>query len=268
MADKAILYDAARCTACRGCQAACKQWNMNDEGEGEKTTNRGSYENPADLSPRTWLKMEFREIERNGKVRFLFNRRACLHCTDAACVKVCPTKALSRHELGFITYDRSMCSGCQYCIDACPFQVPRFTRNALTGVAVMDKCTLCTSNGLDRLAAGYEPACVKACPPRALAYGDREQLAAEGRKRVQALQAKGYNNAYLYGDKELSGLHVLYVLDESPDFYGMPLNPVVPPASIAWKDVIQPLGWGVGGLTLVGLGLNYVVARANAKKEE
>ena len=31
MAEKAILYDATRCTACRGCQAACKQWNGNDE---------------------------------------------------------------------------------------------------------------------------------------------------------------------------------------------------------------------------------------------
>jgi len=51
MAEKAILYDATRCTACRGCQAACKQWNENDEGEGEKTVNRGSYENPPDLSP-------------------------------------------------------------------------------------------------------------------------------------------------------------------------------------------------------------------------
>ena len=47
MADKAILYDATRCTACRGCQAACKQWNENDEAipppeNGVKTVNRGS----------------------------------------------------------------------------------------------------------------------------------------------------------------------------------------------------------------------------------
>jgi formate dehydrogenase iron-sulfur subunit len=71
MAEKAILYDATRCTACRGCQAACKQWNENDEGGGEKTTNFGSYENPKDLSPQTWLKIEFREIESGGKVKWL-----------------------------------------------------------------------------------------------------------------------------------------------------------------------------------------------------
>jgi len=76
MAEKAILYDPTRCTACRGCQAACKQWNENDEiipdvENGVQSFNRGSYENPPDLSPQTWLKMEFREVERDGKCTVL-----------------------------------------------------------------------------------------------------------------------------------------------------------------------------------------------------
>ena len=78
-------------------------------------------------------------------------------------------------------------------------------------------------------------------------YGDRDDMVAEGKKRVQALQAKGWPNANLYGEKELSGLHVLYVLDDSPAVYGLPVSPQVPAATIAWKDVIQPLGWVVGG---------------------
>jgi len=92
-------------------------------------------------------------------------------------------------------------------------------------------------------------------------YGDRDELVADGKQRVQALIGKGYSNAYLYGEKELDGLHVLYVLDDSPTVYGLPLNPQVSAATIAWQDVIQPLGWAVGGLTLVGLGINYLVAR-------
>jgi formate dehydrogenase iron-sulfur subunit len=84
MAKKAILYDATRCTACRGCQSACKQWNENDQGTVEKTVNTGSYENPPDLSPTTWLKIEFRETDNSGKLKWLFNRRSCMHCTDAA----------------------------------------------------------------------------------------------------------------------------------------------------------------------------------------
>ncbi len=267
MADKAILYDPTRCTACRGCQAACKQWNENDEGAGEQTINRGSYENPPDLSPKTWLKMEFREIQNSGKLSWLFTRRACLHCTDAGCVRVCPTHALFHHESGFVSYDKSLCTGCQYCIDACPFKVPRYTRKGITGIALMDKCTFCTTPGLDRIAAGLTPACVKSCPPKALDYGDRDKIVADGKQRVETLKAKGFPNAYLYGDKELNGLHLVYVLTDAPAVYGLPTNPRVPPATIAWKEVIQPLGWLVGGATIVGLGLNYIVARANAKKE-
>ena len=256
--DKAILYDATKCTACRACQIACKGWN---ELPAEVTTNRGTYENPPDLSSDTWLKIKFKEVPKNVGIDWLFTRRACMHCTDAGCVKVCPTKALYHHELGFVTYNKDICSGCGYCIEACPFDVPRSTRNLLTGIAKVDKCTFCTTPGLDRIAEGWEPACVKTCPTDALIYGDRDELVADGKKRVQALMSKGYSNAYLYGEKELGGLHILYVLDDSPEVYGLPLNPQVSAATIAWQDVIQPLGWAVGGLTLVGLGINYLVAR-------
>lgn len=274
MAEKAILYDATKCMGCRACQVACKQWN---ERKAEETTNRGTYENPPDLSPQTWVKIRFIEVERKGKVDWLFVRQACMHCTEAACVKVCPTHALYRHELGFVAYDKDLCSGCGYCEDFCPFHVPRSTRDLATGIAKMDKCTLCTTPGLDRLAAGEEPACVKACPTGALVFGDRDELVAEGRKRVQALKDKGYSNAYLYGDKELGGLHVMYVLDDSPEVYGLPVAPKVPALATAWKDIVHPVGWGLMGLSAIGLGLNYLIARRAklvrerkmaAKKEE
>ncbi len=272
MAEKAILYDPTRCTACRGCQAACKQWNENDEfipvATKVQATNWGSYENPPDLSPTTWLKMKFREIEPGGKVRWLFTRRSCMHCTDAGCVKVCPSKALYHHELGFVAYNKDLCTGCGYCIEACPFDVPRSDRNLLTGIAKMDKCTLCTTPGRDRIAEGLEPACVKTCPTNALEYGDRDKLVAEGRKRVDSLRAAGWANANLYGENELGGLHVMYVLDDHPSVYELPVNPQISAATVAWQDAIQPLGWAVGGLTVLGLGLNYMVARANINREK
>ncbi len=220
MADKAIMYDATLCTACRGCQAACKQWN---ELEGEETVNEGSYENPPDLSPQTWLKVKFKELERGGKLNWLFARQACMHCTDASCAIVCPTGAILHTEEGFVHIDQEWCIGCGYCVQACPFSVPH--KDEDTGTA--KKCSSCTGVGLNRIAEGLETACVKSCPTDALILGDRYDLLAKGRNKVAALNAQGYSNAYLYGENELGGLHVLYVLDDSPGIYGLPESPQV-----------------------------------------
>jgi formate dehydrogenase iron-sulfur subunit len=263
MADKAILFDATLCTACRGIPTT---------ENGVDSSNWGSYENPRDLSPRTWLKIGFKEVERRGGIAWLFARRSCMHCTDAGCIEVCPNGSVYHHEMGFVAYNRDTCTGCGYCADACPFDVPRFTQNTLTGSAKMDKCTMCTSPGLDRLREGQEPACVKTCPPGALAWGNRAELVADGGQRVAALKANGNGQARLYGATELGGLHVMYLLDDTPAAYGLPEDPRVPGISGFWKGVLQPLGSVVGIVALVGLGLNYYVARraqlANAKDKE
>jgi len=213
---EAILYDATKCIACRACQVACKQWN---ELEAEETTNRGSYENPPDLSASTWNKIRFIETEREGELNWLFARRACMHCTEASCAQVCPTGAISHDKGGFVIIDQGWCIGCGYCVLACPFHVPH--KDESSGTA--RKCTSC----IDRRSNGLEPACVKTCPTGALKYGDREQLIAEAASRVQALKADGHSNAYLYGEEELGGLGVLYVLDDSPEVYGLPESPKV-----------------------------------------
>ena len=65
--------------------------------------------------------------------------------------------------------------------------------------------------------------------------GDRDDLVAQGQEKVGHLKANGYPNAYLYGENELGGLHVLYALDDSPSVYGLPDDPQVATKSVVGK---------------------------------
>jgi len=217
---KAMLYDSTRCVGCRACQTACKQWNSLPA---ESIGYDGIYDNPRSLSAQTWTLIKARDIGTKGEKDLLLCKYQCMHCTEAACVKVCPTHTLTHHPLGFVAYDEGKCSGCGYCTQFCPFQVPHLAGNTLTGIQKMQKCTFCQ----DRVPQGRQTACAEACPAGAILFGNREELIAEGKKRVGSPKS-AYPNALLYGENELGGLHVMYVLKESPTVYQFPEYPQVP----------------------------------------
>ncbi|MEW5719486.1 MAG: 4Fe-4S dicluster domain-containing protein, partial [Chloroflexota bacterium] len=91
MSKYGMLIDETRCTGCRGCQVACKQWN---DLPGEQTRNRGTYTNPPALSAKTWNLIQYTEVETGGKAGFYFLKHACMHCEHPACASVCPVGAL------------------------------------------------------------------------------------------------------------------------------------------------------------------------------
>ena len=255
MAGKAILYDSTKCTACRGCQSACKQWN---ELGAETTTNRGTYENPPELSADTWIKIGFKEIssQKVEGVEWLFTRNACMHCTEAACVKICPSGALSHNSMGFVDLEEDKCTGCGYCVEACPFKVPHSRGSNLTGIRKAQKCLFCG----DRVLNDYEPSCVKTCPTGALQFGNRDTLVSAGFQRAQAVRSM-YPDANLYGASELGGLHVMYVLPYSPETHNLPVDPQIP-AAAAVHDVIQWVGVGATVAIAAGIGLSLMATRA------
>jgi len=71
MADKTFFIDTTKCTACRGCQIACKQWNKLPATE---THNWGSYQNPADLSFDTFKLVRYSEVVSGGKLNWFSSR--------------------------------------------------------------------------------------------------------------------------------------------------------------------------------------------------
>ena len=86
---------------------------------------------------------------------------SCRHCTDPICVKSCIAGALTQ-ENGVIRVNREKCVGCLTCVLVCPYGALAPGQDG-----VMQKCELCLQN------ACVEPACVQACPNRAIVYEER-----------------------------------------------------------------------------------------------
>ena len=268
MADRLAMYiDSSKCTACRGCQVACKQWNdLRGYVPGERETrNTGSYENPPRLDPQTWTRIRFHEYEDGDRFQWLFLKEGCMHCSHAACVDVCPTHALKYGPNGIITYERELCNGCGYCSQFCPFQIPQLELlNRLTGEAKSSKCVFCQ----DRTTNGLEPACVKACPAGALDWGDRDAMVAQAQGRVERLKSEqGLTQANVYGETQLGGLGRIYVLTAPPAAYGLPENPKYPAMATVQK-VLQPVGQLAFAATIVATITAWVIARRNVRMEE
>lgn len=248
MSEKVMLVDISKCTACRGCQVACKQWN---ELPPVATHNAGSYQNPPDLNPYTYTLIRFQEIEDSqGTLRWIFRNDRCFHCTEPVCQRTCPVPGcIFKTPEGAVVIDPNKCIGCKYCVYTCPFEIPRF--DEITGKVY--KCTLC----YERLAEGLTPACVKACPTGTLTFGNRKGMIAQAYNRAAALGG----NANVYGDKFVGGTHVIYVLDDLPSLYAkLPQEPTIDTSVVFWKDILKPLSllsfWGTVAATFL-----YYVAK-------
>jgi carbon-monoxide dehydrogenase iron sulfur subunit len=85
---------------------------------------------------------------------------ACLSCLEKYCLS-CPSDALSVGEKGEIRLDAGLCSGCQWCVEACPVGAVGFS----DGLPII--CDLC----------GGDVACISACPSQALLYREDIQPA-------------------------------------------------------------------------------------------
>ena len=231
----AKLIDVSKCIGCKACQTACMEWNDVRDDVG---VNAGVYDNPLDLTPKSWTVMRFSEVEHNdGNLEWLIRKDGCMHCEDPGCLKACPSPgAIVQYNNGIVDFHQENCIGCGYCVTGCPFNVPRISKEDNRAY----KCTLCS----DRVAVGQEPACVKTCPTGAIMFGTKEAMKEHAAGRIEDLKERGFENAGLYDPAGVGGTHVMYVLhhaDRPALYHGLPNNPSISPMVGLWKGVTKPL---------------------------
>jgi len=209
---KAFFIDTSRCTACRGCQIACKEWN---ELPPNATQQRGSHQNPPDLNANNYKLVRFSEHLEGTTIRWNFFPDQCRHCLEATCAheaaKLVDDAVIRDPDTGAVIYtDKTKeitADGFEDIRAVCPYDIPR--RDPATGRIV--KCTMCN----ERVAAGMLPACVKACPTGTMKFGERQKMLDLAQQRLAAVR-KEYPKALLADADEVA---VIYLLADAPKNY-------------------------------------------------
>jgi Fe-S-cluster-containing dehydrogenase component len=270
-----LLFDGTRCIGCRACIGACKEANGLPA---ERTALEiGNYwDSPLDISGHT---LNVIKVYKDGagshkdevKDGFAFTKVSCMQCVDPSCVSACPVSAMTKDPVnGVIHYELDACIGCRYCVEACPFGVPRFTYD--TPTPKISKCQLCAHRYKD----GKYSACAEVCPTGATLFGPVKELKAEvarrkaltpGQRAVYPRGRIGGTDTYVgtahayveqvYGEKEIGGTQVLHLSGVPFELLNKPKLPDVAPAQVAerlqhaiYYGLIAPLTF-LGGLVVL-----------------
>ena len=212
MAGKFFFVDTTRCTACRGCQIACKQWN---KLPADKTKQYGTYQNPTDLNGNTYRLVRFEEHPAKvNSIDWYFFTEACRHCLAPPCKKKADQvkkDAIIVNDFGAVLYTKGtkdLKKAAKAIKQSCPWSIPTWSNKKKQLV----KCHMCH----ERVAAGLKTACSKACPTGALNFGEEAKMKELANKRLAAAKKK-------FGGKgeilDLEDVRVLYlVIDEQSKY--------------------------------------------------
>jgi formate dehydrogenase iron-sulfur subunit len=76
-----------------------------------------------------------------------------------------------------------------------------------------------------------------------------------GLRAKQLREISGFVHAGVYDPPSIKGTHVIYTLHDinTPERYGLPKNPVIPPSYTYWKWAAKPVGLLMAGLGLLAV---------------
>jgi len=204
---KSFLVDLTKCTACRGCQIACKQWK---KLPGEKTKNTGTHQNPPDFSYNTLRVVRFSEVEAEGKLQWFFTPDQCRHCLDAPCKSATndPDAIIIDEETGAVVYTEKTAKESFEAVQGiCPYDVPRMDKKT----KLIRKCDMCN----DRVKAGKRPACVTSCPTGCMNFGDRDDMLKLAEVRLAEVKKKHPKAQLVDADT----VRVIFLTADAPNLY-------------------------------------------------
>ncbi|MEA2046453.1 MAG: 4Fe-4S dicluster domain-containing protein [Euryarchaeota archaeon] len=163
---KEVLVRLDRCVGCHSCEIACAV-----EHSESKNLFGAVAEKPV---PRKRIYVEY-SPEQMIPVTMI-----CHHCEDAPCVSVCPTGALTQDEISrVVTHNPDICVGCWTCAMVCNYGM--IGKHKEKRVAI--KCDRCPDRDV--------PACVVACPTRALTFTEVEDFSGSIRADAALTLARG-----------------------------------------------------------------------------
>ncbi|CUH78242.1 Tetrathionate reductase electron transport protein [Tritonibacter multivorans] len=228
-----LVIDLDICVGCQACATSCKEWNTG--GYSAPLSDHDPY--GADPSG-AWLNRvhSFEAKTAEGQAKTVHFPRSCLHCEEPDCVTVCPTGAsYKREEDGIVLVNPDTCIGCKLCSWACPYGAREYDYDD----GVMKKCTLCVDRIYNRNVPEEDrvPACVRACPTGARAFGDLGDPNSEVSQSVAArdgfnlLDAFGYKPVNKYLPPRINSVQVSPVVEKTAAPDGSRLEKL-----FAWAD--------------------------------
>jgi tetrathionate reductase subunit B len=224
-----MLADTVRCINCKACVVGC----------------RAEWETPMGIS-RDWVKEV--EFVKDGQPKVMLFPGRCQHCDNAPCIEACPSGAAYKREDGIVLQDDAICSGCELCVPACPYDARWLNPETNT----ISKCTYCQP----RIDEGLEPACVTTCVGHALIFGDMNDPESKVSRLLKEKEwVKLTTNEVNIGPNHYYHMAAGESLPDEvmPKLHDRHLSGKV------MENVVNPIGaLGIGGMVLAFLGAGVI----------